>query len=692
MGIRSAFRHSLRLQLSVGGVGAVAAAAVVLTGISSWQVSRLADDAGEEVRQLTDQELTRAASQAITLVDTQVQTVTERMAAEVRVALRVLESAGAVTFGEPEHWTATDQVSGQAVDVELPAMLVGGASLGRVTDAAVTAPVVDEITSLLGASATVFQRMNDEGDMLRVATSVVTPDGARAIGTYIPAVGADGAPNAVVSALLSGQAYHGTAEVVGELYVTAYTPLEIDGQVVGALFVGTPQSQVDEPLRAALADVVVAQTGYVTVVADDGTWVVPPPAGVPESGDVAAGLVQAASDAEGGAIVERHVDLPSGAATVQAGRYAPWGWTVAAWGPDSELLAAERAVSAGAQRLTVLSLVAGVAVAVVVGAAIVWVAGRIVARVGRLTRALRAVADRDLSVEVHGEGADEIGVMGDALGEAIAGMRSAVVQMRDGAEATRRTAEHLTASSGALEDAAGQTSESARSAADSAGVVSNEVQAVTAALTELRTSIEAVSRDVQDASGQAAQAVGVTSDAAQAAVRLHDSSSQIASVLQTVTAIAAQTHLLALNATIEAVRAGEAGRGFAVVAGEVKELARQTASAIDTIRPVLEAVSQDAVDVGAAVERISGSITAVDERQSSIAAVVEEQAATTSDVERNLLVAAGTTSEIAESAALVARTAADSRSGALDVRGAVDELAHVAADLAAEVEGFVLAR
>ena len=36
--------------------------------------------------------------------------------------------------------------------------------------------------------------------------------------------------------------------------------------------------------------------------------------------------------------------------------------------------------------------------------------------------------------------------------------------------------------------------------------------------------------------------------------------------------------------TIEAARAGEAGKGFAVVANEVKELARQTSEATDSIR------------------------------------------------------------------------------------------------------------
>jgi hypothetical protein len=78
--------------------------------------------------------------------------------------------------------------------------------------------------------------MNEQGDMLRVATSVKKADNTRAIGTYIPAVEPDGKPNVVVSTLLNGQTYHGRAFVADGWYLAAYEPIEDkQGKMIGAL-------------------------------------------------------------------------------------------------------------------------------------------------------------------------------------------------------------------------------------------------------------------------------------------------------------------------------------------------------------------------------------------------------------------------------------------------------------------------
>ena len=128
-------------------------------------------------------------------------------------------------------------------------------------------PIVDEVTRLVGETATVFQRMNENGDMLRVATTVETLEGKRAIGTYIPAINPDGVENPVISTILKGETYHGRAYVVNAWYLTAYAPLTgWDGNLVGMIYVGVKQKTVEARVRQAILQTKVGRTGYVYVL------------------------------------------------------------------------------------------------------------------------------------------------------------------------------------------------------------------------------------------------------------------------------------------------------------------------------------------------------------------------------------------------------------------------------------------
>jgi len=107
---------------------------------------------------------------------------------------------------------------------------------------------------------------------------------------------------------------------------------------------------------------------------------------------------------------------------------------------------------------------------------------------------------------------------------------------------------------------------------------------------------------------------------------LGSASTAVSDVIDVISSIAAQTNLLALNATIEAARAGDVGRGFAVVAGEVKQLARETATATERVSEQVRTIQDSSREVSAGILETSELISRLGSVQERIGAVLQEQA------------------------------------------------------------------
>jgi len=696
---------SLRSQLVLPGVGAVVVTAALLSGLSALQVGHLSEGTADDVRAQSEHQLRDASQQVDATVATQAAAVTATLDGDLRVTQDRLAALGASSTGAPATWTATNQTTKEKTAVTLPRLLFGSTWLGQQADPAAAVPGIDDAARLTGAAVTVFQRMDERGDMLRVATTVVTAKGTRAIGTFIPAVSDTGAANPVVASLLAGKTFHGTATVVDRQYVTVYEPIERGDEVVGAVFVGLPQDAVTEDLRRRLAAASIGSTGsfgiFSSAAAARGTAVVAPDGGTDgtpmldakdvHGGAYVARLLDTASRLGPGQSATTTVDLPGGRQTVGVSRYPAYDWVITSWLPDADTAALTDRVRQGGDALVRTTLLAGLAVAVAMTVLIGLLARTLVRRIGRLTDALRRVADRDLTPQGDTDGGrDEIGAMSRALDEAITGMRDALRAVSAGAGRVTGTADALSGASARLSQAADDTSADIGRVASDAGSVSGGVHEVSAAVEQLRAAADDVSVTTSSVSVVASEAVHLAQTATGTVERLGDSSQQIADVLKTITAIAAQTNLLALNATIEAARAGEAGAGFAVVADEVKELARQTARATEEIAPTLTAVRAEAAAVRADIAQISSTIGQVDELQATIASAVAEQLATTTAVSGTLHDAAARSGGIADALSLTAGAVEGTTAQVGAVRAAVSDLAQVAGDLDAQVRQFRL--
>jgi methyl-accepting chemotaxis protein len=360
------------------------------------------------------------------------------------------------------------------------------------------------------------------------------------------------------------------------------------------------------------------------------------------------------------------------------------------------------------------------AVTIVALGVIGFVLGRSISKaLSGMVGAMTQLARGDLSISVPGVGRkDEIGEMAGAVEVFRTNMTEAERLRAEQLEAdTRRrtqrkadmqrladgfegavseiidtvssAATELEASSNTLTQAAERGNGLATAVAAASEEASANVQSVSSASEEMTSSISEISRQVQESARVADVAVGQAQRTNGRVAELTKAAGRIGDVVELINTIASQTNLLALNATIEAARAGEAGRGFAVVASEVKALAEQTAKATGEISQHIGAIQTATDDSVGAIKEIGDTIARMSEISSAIAAAVEEQGAATQEISRNIQHAAHGTSEVSANIGDVQRGAGETGAASAQVHSAAQSLSQESNRLKSEVARFL---
>ena len=338
--------------------------------------------------------------------------------------------------------------------------------------------------------------------------------------------------------------------------------------------------------------------------------------------------------------------------------------------------------SIGVVRRRVEIMLAMFAVSLVLATCLAWwVASGLISRLRGNVSVLAAVVNGDLRQRLTLSGNDEITQLAEISNRMVESLQEIVGDIRTKSQTLTTVAERLTSTSEALDATSQQTSTQADAVSTAANQVNHNTHTASTASEEVTGAISAIAKSASEAAEVAASATQLAEMTRMTMTKLGESSEQIGHVVKVITGIAGQTNLLALNATIEAARAGEAGKGFSVVANEVKELAKETASATEDISTRIAVIQEDAKNAVTAIEKISEVIKRINDTQSVIVGSVHEQTAATSQIAKDMAETSKGSDAIVTYIQAVTNAARETQSSAVAANQFAAELSRVSHDM-----------
>ena len=533
----------------------------------------------------------------------------ENIAKGLAGAKVVLDRAGKIDFdtSHPIAWKAKNQLTNQIVDISLPVMLAGSTRITPVADFSHEAPIVDEVQQMFQMTATVFQRMNDQGDMLRIATTVKKSTGERAIGTFIPAIASDSKPNLVVKTVLSGKAYLGRAFVVNAWFIAAYQPiLDGRGHIVGMIYTGLPETVLRDQIArfnaqlssAGKTDVFILHTAAAAkglfVLSNDQTLEGHDSWSTKDSkGNLfVQAICKTALAAKPAEISEAsywslpHGDHPSRKMIARFTYFPEWDWVIGVQEPEDDFLASPNRIR-NIFRITDWALPL-FCLLTAITAISVWrrfvsrLSSRIRSVVSKLIDSSRQMATAATSIDEHS--------------------KSVAVSSRELMRATQSQAaasEQTSAATGTVTETANRNSKTADKMREVSSNTEGIVKQAVATLGKVESAMQSISA----------------------------TSADILGIVDSINEIGFATNIVSLNASIEAARAGDAGLTFGFIAGEVRSLAAKCSDAADQTKIIVNHSRTELDQGGRLVARLVNDLHPVGEGSDKIRDLASEVSA-----------------------------------------------------------------
>ncbi|WP_246031795.1 methyl-accepting chemotaxis protein [Salibacterium salarium] len=353
--------------------------------------------------------------------------------------------------------------------------------------------------------------------------------------------------------------------------------------------------------------------------------------------------------------------------------------------------------------MTILILVLSVIVSIVISTALlVFISRNIRKSLTKVVETSDQIARGNLNVnKLDDDGRDEIGLLSKSINDMGASLKEMIVEVSTLANSVDKQVQTFTTTSGDVKESSEQVAVTIEELATGATNQANEATSISERTQDLNQKIidanengeqlATFSKDVLSVSvdgdsqmkeslDQMTKINDMVEESVTKINQLEQQTSSISEFVSVIRSIAEQTNLLALNASIEAARAGEAGKGFAVVAEEVRKLAEQVTTSVESITQIVDGIKGETgkmvTDLTAGYEEVNkgkAQIETSGEYFSEIKDKVSNMVERVTDISNSLSSFNVTSQEISKSVEHIASISEESAAGSQEISASVND-------------------